>query len=437
MHRTRYSLGGVLVFSLLLLTLGLAVYVTLNLEPVRRRLDALPYYARTYVNKVLPKPVLPTPPAVSEIDAQTLLEARTGVNSQSASESTQIAPGETGLPGSDQPNDSTDQAQTSGPAGVRLVTSNVTDISPIAPSVTLAGFTHEWQTWNNCGPATISMNLSYYGQGDTQVEAARFLKPNPDDKNVNPDELLAYARSVGYDGVVGYGGDIDLLKHLLSNGFPVMVETWAKPEDQGGMGHYRLLIGYSQAENRFLTYDSLHGPGVIIPIEEFDRFWRVFNRTYLVVFPPEQAPVVYAILGPRADKTAMTEKALLAAQEEARANPGDPFAWFNVGTDYARLGEAGLAASAFDEARRLGLPYRMLWYQFDIFQSYLATGRHQEVIDLATATLKASGGLEELYYARGLALAALNQPGAAGDFQAALDYNPNFEPAAKALEELR
>ena len=50
MHRTRYSLGGLVVFSLLLLTLGTAAYVTINLEPVNRRLEVLPYYARTYIN---------------------------------------------------------------------------------------------------------------------------------------------------------------------------------------------------------------------------------------------------------------------------------------------------------------------------------------------------------------------------------------------------
>jgi len=228
-----------------------------------------------------------------------------------------------------------------------------------------------------------------------------------------------------------------LLKHLLSNGFPVMVEAWTEPQDNGGMGHYQLLVGYNQAENLFLTQDSLHGPGVTLPMDEFDHFWRVFNRTYLVVFPPDQAGVVYAILGPRADRTAMYEGALRTAQEEARAKPDNPFAWFNMGTNYARLGEPALAAGAFDEARRLGLPYRLLWYQFDVFETYLAMGRYQEVIELATATLKATGGLEELYYYRGLARQAINQPQAAEDFQAALAYNPNFEPAARTLGELK
>jgi tetratricopeptide (TPR) repeat protein len=431
MHRTRYSLSGLIVFSLLLLTLCVAAYVTVNLEPVSRRIDAVPYYARTYINKLLPKPALPTPPAVSEIDAETLLQARDGALSQVGG----VPPGSDELADSGPPSD---QAQTPGVSGVRLVNTTVTDVQPLAPDVTLTEFEHEWQTWNNCGPATISMNLSYYGNGNTQVEAARFLKPNQDDKNVNPDELVAYARSLGFEGLVGYGGDIRLLKHLLSNGYPVIAESWAEPDDRGGMGHYRLLTGYSDAENQFWTYDSLRGPNLTVPIDEFDRLWRVFNRTYLVVFPTKEAALVYAILGSSADRTAMYEEALLTAQQEARATPDDPFAWFNIGTNYARLGEPALAASAFDEARRLGLPYRMLWYQFDIFETYLAMGRYQEVIELATATLKATGGLEELYYYRGLAYQASNQPGAATeDYQAALAYNPNFEPAAQALGELK
>jgi tetratricopeptide (TPR) repeat protein len=311
------------------------------------------------------------------------------------------------------------------------------EIQPVAPRVTLTGFEHEWQTWNNCGPATISMNLSYYGHVGSQVEAAQFLKPNPDDKNVSPDELVAYAHSSGFEGVVGYGGDITLLKHLLSNGLPVVVELWVEPEDHGGIGHYRLLTGYSEAEGQFWAYDSLHGPRITVPIGGFDDSWRVFNRTYVVVFPPERADLVYTILGSRADRTAMYEDALRNAQEEIEVAPEDAFAWFNVGTNYARLGEPALAAHAYDEARRLGLPYRTLWYQFDLIETYLAMGRYQEVIELTTITLKSTGGSEELYYYRGLAWKALNQPEAAAQgFRAALVYNPNYDPAAQALADV-
>ncbi len=420
------SLRGFVLFSLTLMIMGLAFYTALNMEPVRRRLEAVPYYARTYVNKVRPKPALPTPPAVSAVDAQTLLQTRPEATPQPEKQAPQTELVEASDSKGEQPG-----------AGAQLVESNITQVQPIAAQVKLAGFAHEWQTWNNCGPATVSMNLSYYGQGDTQVEAARFLKPNQDDKNVNPDELVAYARWLGFEGMAGQGGNLDLLKHFLSNDLPVLVEAWAEPEDNGGMGHYLLLTGYDETANQFWAQDSLHGAGVTLPIAEFDGFWRVFNRTYVIIFPPDRAGLVYAILGSRGDQDRMHEGALLTTQAEANANPDDPLAWFNIGTSYARLGEPNLAAGAFDEARRLGLPYRMLWYQFDMFETYLIVGRYQELIDLATATLKATGGLEELYYYRGLAYQALNQPQAAAqDFQAALAYNPSFEQAARALEDL-
>ena len=44
--------------------------------------------------------------------------------------------------------------------------------------------------------------------------------------------------------------------------------------------------------------DSYDPPGVNVPLpyQPFDADWRVFNRTYVPVYPPEKAPVVDAIL---------------------------------------------------------------------------------------------------------------------------------------------
>ncbi|HEX8684826.1 MAG TPA: tetratricopeptide repeat protein, partial [Ardenticatenaceae bacterium] len=93
---------------------------------------------------------------------------------------------------------------------------------------------------------------------------------------------------------------------------------------------------------------------------------------------------------------------------------------------------------AFDTARSLGLPWRMLWYQFGPFQAYYDNGQYQEVIGLTTATLEGAGGnLEESYYWRGRAQAALGQTDAArSDFQEAVRHNPSFAPAQHALSEL-
>ena len=67
----------------------------------------------------------------------------------------------------------------------------------LPPAARLPGVTHIWQTWNNCGPATLAMYLSHFGQQVKQDEVGAQLRPDPDDKNVSLEEMAAYARSRG------------------------------------------------------------------------------------------------------------------------------------------------------------------------------------------------------------------------------------------------
>jgi tetratricopeptide (TPR) repeat protein len=314
-----------------------------------------------------------------------------------------------------------------------LATAAPVELQPISNWGELTGFTHQWQTWNNCGPATITMYTSYFSRPETQVEAAQFLKPNRDDKNVSPQELAAYAQTLGLQVMVRQGGSIDQLKMFLSNGVPVLAETWLT-HDGDGLGHYRLVTGYDDNSRQLNTFDSLNGPNYKASYEQFDSDWRVFNRLYLVVYTPEQAPLVATILGEAMNDTAMYEKLAGQAQAEIEANPGDAIAHFNHGDALTSLGRYQEAVAAFDQARTLGLHWRRLWYQFTPFEAYYAVGRYQDVLDLADATLRSSGGLEEVYYYQGLALQATGQPGAAEAFEAAIAYNPNFAPAQEALE---
>jgi tetratricopeptide (TPR) repeat protein len=307
-------------------------------------------------------------------------------------------------------------------------------ITPMAlpAQVQLNGIAHQWQTWNNCGPATVTMGMSYFGGTATQVEAAQALKPNRDDKNVSPHELAAYARTTGLEAIVRRGGSIEQLKQLLNHNIPVIAETWLV-HDGDGLGHYRLLTGYDDAAGQFNTFDSLNGPDYKVSYNQFDADWRVFNRLYIPVYPAGQADIVKSIIGENVDNTTMYQNVLAQAQADTAADPKDAVAFFNQGDALTRLGRYQEAVAAFDQARQLGLHWRRLWYQFTPFEAYYVVGRYQDVLDLTEATLKGTGGLEEAYYYHGLALLATGQSGAESDFQAALTYNPLFTPAAEAL----
>jgi tetratricopeptide (TPR) repeat protein len=276
------------------------------------------------------------------------------------------------------------------------------------------------------------VNLSYFGRADTQAEIAAFTKPNPDDRNVSPDELAAYGQSVGMRVTIRENGTLDRLKLLLSNGLPVIVETALEKQPQGWMGHYRLLTGYDSKQ--FNTMDSYDGPNVKIGFDALDSAWRAFNRLYIVVYPEAQATRVRAILGDTLDDREMYTQAVERARAEIQANPKDAFAQFNLGTSLVGLERYAEAAAAFDRARTLGLPWRMLWYQFGPFEAYLKLGRHSDMVSLADSLLRVTDDLEEVHYYKGLALRAQGQAAdARREFQTALRYNKNYADAQRAL----
>ena len=170
--------------------------------------------------------------------------------------------------------------------------------------------------------------------------------------------------------------------------------------------------------------------------DELDALWKVFNRAYVVVTEADRAQALTALLGEALEPGAMYRNALEAALAETAADAEDRYAWFNAGTNYLGLGQFERAAAAYDQARLLRLPWRLLWYQFGPFEAYLRVGRYQEVIALADANLRTSKNLEESYFYRALARRALgDEEGARTDLETALRYNPLYERARETLND--
>ena len=315
--------------------------------------------------------------------------------------------------------------------------------SALPPASHLLGFKLINQTWNNCGPATLAMGLNYWGVNDTQAKVASVVKPDPNDKNITPEQMVDYVleETAGLGAVTRHAGDLALLKRLVVAGFPVIIETGFAPDGYDWMGHYRLIVGYSDANASFYIFDSFlgdgDGQGRIQTYEEVDELWQHFNRVYVVVYPQNQEAQVKSILGGDWDPAVNATNALRKAQIEAQMDRGNAFAWFNLGTAFVLNGQYEEAAIAYDEARNLGLPWRMLWYQFGPFEAYLNTGRLEDVIALARANDNNTKEVEETYYYWGLALAQRGDyDGAAAKFKQATTINRNFGPAYAAMQSL-
>jgi tetratricopeptide (TPR) repeat protein len=323
-------------------------------------------------------------------------------------------------------------------------------LTPIPKSLLLTGIKHEYQTWNNCGPATLAMTLSYWKLDGSQRIIADFTKPNPRDKNVSPYELADYVEEkTQLQIALRVGGELSLLKSFLAAGFPVIIEKGFEGRDfKGWMGHYVLVTGYSDSDQRFTFQDSYYGPDQVMGYEDFESYWRAFNFTYLVVYPSERKEEVMTILGPQADKDFNYRYAAQKASDEIYTLNGRNqfFAWFNRGDNLVSLQDFEGAASAYDDGFSLysdipekDRPWRMMWYQTGPYRAYYYTGRYQDVIELSSSTLNAMSEpvLEESYYWRALSREALGDTkGSIKDLRLAIKYHPGFEPAITQLQQL-
>ncbi len=315
----------------------------------------------------------------------------------------------------------------------------------------ISGIPHEYQSFNNCGPANLSMVLRFWGwQGDQRI-IRDTLRSNENDANVMPDELAGFVESHSeLKALYRIGGTLHLLKQFIIAGFPVIIESGHQPADDWWMGHYVTISGYDDEQDSLITQDSLIMPDLPLAYEELaDNGWRDFNNLYLVIYPLAREQEVFTILNQNLDPTQNVINSLAKTSQEipALTQRAYFFALYNQGADQLTFGQTNEAVESFDQAfafyqtlKEEMRPWRVLWYRVDPYEAYYKVGRYQSVIDLASATLSmlSKRGLEESHYWRGLAYEALgNEEKAIFDFEIALQLRPDYTLALEALARIR
>lgn len=323
----------------------------------------------------------------------------------------------------------------------------VGDVLPSSMTLTAPAFDEnkDYQAWNNCGPATLALALRYWGWQGDQYKVAAVVKPNDQDKNVNIEELAGYAQqNAGLSTVVRVAGETEDLKRFIAAGYPVVVEMsfqltesfW--PGDDRWSSHFTLLTGYDDELGTFTAQDAYSGPDTAISFEKLNADWQSFNYIYLVVFPGESQGRINALLGEDLSETANWQKAALRADAETRSDPQNAFAWFNLGSSLVATGNYDGAWQAFQTARQLGLPQRMLRYQFGPFTAAWQTGHAQDLLDLSAYALQVTSNSEEALYWQGQAFLAMGQESRAREsFLHALSYHPDYQAALDALASIK
>lgn len=298
----------------------------------------------------------------------------------------------------------------------------------IPPATLLTGGKQMFQTFNNCGPASLTMALSYFGINETQQSLGQALRPyqNPqgdnDDKSVSLNELAAKAKE--YDLIAYHrpAGTTEQLEALVALNLPVITRTLLTTNDD--IGHYRVVKGYDQTQQLLIQDDSYQGKDISYTYQQFEQLWQPFNNEFVVLVPVAQQTQVETVLGELLDESNAWKVALARATQQLRQNPQDAYAGLNQSVAYYHLGQYQQSIKAY-ETVATGLPHRALWYQLEPLLAYYQLGQYQQFNQLANQILNGGNrAYSELHHLKGLIFQKQGQGQAAAEaFATANLYN--------------
>ena len=300
---------------------------------------------------------------------------------------------------------------------------------------------HTFQTFNNCGPAALSMALSYYGINVGQQQLGEELRPyqNPqgdnDDKSVTLEEISEISKDYNLTAYHRTNGNTDLIKNFINYDIPIIARTWTKANED--IGHYRVIKGYDQSIQSIIQDDSLQNKNLWYKYNDFAAIWGKFNFEYLVLVPKDKLGIAEVILGEDANEKIAWQKAVDTSSKILSQNPNDATARFNLSVALYHTGEFQKSVNEFEKVENR-LPFRTLWYQIEPIQAYFELGNYERVFAITDRILNNyNRAFSELYLIRGeIYLKQGNIAAAKSEFQKAVLYNKNLESAKEALNKV-
>lgn len=298
---------------------------------------------------------------------------------------------------------------------------------------------HVFQTFNNCGPAALSMAFSYYGITQSQQKLGEILRPyqNPqgdnDDKSVTLAELAELAKDYNLIPYHRPNGNIELIRLFISYDIPVITRTLLKENED--IGHYRVVKGFDSIEQTLIQDDSLQGKNLRYSYDAFNALWEKFNFEYLVLIPQDKKEIAKAIIKEDKDLKTAWQHAVSNAQKKLQENPDDFYTRFNLAVAYYNVGEYKKAVNEFEKVENK-LPFRTLWYQIEPIKAYFALEEYEKVFAMTDKILNNHNkAFSELYMLRGEIYKKQGHIDAAKEeFEKALFYNKNLKAAKYALK---
>lgn len=163
------------------------------------------------------------------------------------------------------------------------------------PGYVLQGMPLVRQTYNACGPASITQVLAYFGRQVSMADVSRQTRPT-DRSYMTAQAIVNYAPRVGMQARLFTGGNLNTVRNAIRAGLPIIALQSHITDTGTVIPHWRVLVGYNDATGQVYIMDPLLGY-VAMRYSDMDRVWADQRGQFAVLYPPTLAGTVRKVMG--------------------------------------------------------------------------------------------------------------------------------------------
>ncbi|GMA13718.1 peptidase C39 [Deinococcus metallilatus] len=158
----------------------------------------------------------------------------------------------------------------------------------------LSGMPLVHQTYNACGPASITQVLAYFGIKVSLADVSRLTRPD-ERAYMTAQAIVDFAPQVGMEARLYRGGSLETVRSAIRARLPLIALQSHITATQV-IPHWRVVTGYDDARQQVYLMDPLLGY-VRMGYADFTRVWADHQGQFAVMYPPGWRETVRKVIG--------------------------------------------------------------------------------------------------------------------------------------------
>lgn len=166
--------------------------------------------------------------------------------------------------------------------------------TPAPAGYVLSGMPLVHQTYNACGPASITQVLGYFGINVRLADVSRLTRPN-DRAYMTAQAIVDFAPRVGMEARLYRGGSLNTVRSAIRARLPLIALQSHITATQV-IPHWRVVTGYDDVRQQVYLMDPLLG-SIRMGYADFLRVWADHRGEFAVMYPPGWRETVRKVIG--------------------------------------------------------------------------------------------------------------------------------------------